>query len=130
MTLRSVVRLGAILGLALTALAGDAQAQDVAYNQSQLDSPAKLASQEMTARLLARSYPPALKRSGVTGQVQMQFVVDATGRVEPSSVKIVDASSQQFADAAKSVVEEIKFKPGQLKGQAVRSVVSLPIVYQ
>jgi hypothetical protein len=36
----------------------------------------------------------------------------------------------QLADAAKKVVEEIKFRPGQVKGQAVKSMVLLPIVYK
>ncbi|MCC7002211.1 MAG: energy transducer TonB [Gemmatimonadaceae bacterium] len=100
------------------------------YNPSELDSPPRLSSQEMTARLLARSYPADLQKSGVTGIVQVQFVVDKTGKVDPNSIKIVSSTVPQLADAAKKVVEEIKFRPGQVKGQAVKSMVLLPIVYK
>jgi TonB family protein len=100
------------------------------YNPNELDSPPRLSSQEMTARLLAKSYPADLQKSGVTGIVQVQFVVDKNGKVEPSSIKVVSSTVPQLADAAKKVVEEIKFRPGQVKGQAVKSMVLLPIVYK
>ncbi|MFN0098231.1 MAG: energy transducer TonB [Gemmatimonadaceae bacterium] len=100
------------------------------YNPSELDSPPRLTSQEMTARLLARSYPANLQKSGITGIVHVEFVVDETGRVDPKSIRIVSSSVPQLANAAKKVVEEIKFRPGQVKGQPVKSMVLLPIVYK
>ncbi len=106
-------------------------AQDATvYSPSELDQPAKLSSQEMTARLLARSYPADLQRAGITGTVQVQFVVDQAGKVEPASVKVLSSTVPALAEAAKGVVTEIRFRPGQLKGQAVKSVVLLPIVYR
>ncbi|MHB1297461.1 MAG: energy transducer TonB [Gemmatimonadaceae bacterium] len=116
--------------VAVLSLPTAARAQGTAFEQPQLDVPPKVASPEMTSRLLARSYPAALKRAGVTGTVNVEFVVDATGKVEPSSLKIVDSTSPELAAAAKSVVPEIKFKPGERQGKAVRSIVVLPIVYK
>ncbi len=124
---RRVAAAAALLTLSLLA-PRSSEAQSV-YGQNQLDVPTKVASTEMTSRLLARSYPPALKRAGVTGTVNLEFVVDTTGKVEAASVKVVDSTSPELAAAAKSVVPDLKFKPGRVKGQAVRSTVSLPIVY-
>lgn len=129
MPFRSLARLLLVLGLAVAAPA-TLHAQDDVYSQSELDTPARLASQEVTARLLARSYPPALKRAGVTGAVELQFVVDASGKVETSSVKVLESTNDELAEAAKAVVADIRFRPGVVKGQPVRSVVTLPIAYQ
>lgn len=126
--MKSLVRFAAVLAIALPAAA---KAQDATiYSPSELDKPAALSSQEMTARLLARSYPAALQRAGVTGTVQVQFVVDQTGKVDPTTVQVVGQANADLAAAAKGVVPEIKFKPGQLNGQPVKSVVLLPIVYK
>ena len=120
-----------VLPAVLLAAPADLKAQDeTVYSQSELDTPPKLSSAEMTSRLLQRSYPPALRNAGITGTVQVQFVVDAAGKVEPASIKVLSATAPQLADAAKSMVEEIKFKPGQIKGQAVKSVVLLPLIYK
>lgn len=108
-----------------------ARAQDATvYSSSELDKPPALVSTEMTARLLARSYPAALRRAGVTGTVQVQFIVDQTGKVEPNSIQIVSSSLPALSEAAKGIVTEISFRPGQLNGQPVKSAVILPIVYK
>ncbi len=125
---KSFLRLLAVLAFIVPAAA---KAQDATvYSPSELDKPAALSSTEMTARLLARSYPAALQRAGVTGTVQVQFVVDQTGKVDPTTVQVVSSTEPKLADAAKAIVPEIKFKPGQLNGQPVKSVVLLPIVYK
>ena len=120
----------ATFALAVLSLPLAAKAQGAAFNQPQLDVPTKLASAEMTSRLLARSLERCRIRAGVTGTVNVEFVVDATGKVEPSSVKILDSTSAELTEAARAVVPEIKFKPGEKQGKAVRSIVSLPIVYK
>lgn len=119
-----IIALAAVLTPSLATACGAIVAQ------SDLDTPPRLASQEMTARILARSYPPALKRRGITGNVELEFVVDESGRVEGPSVKVVESTNPELADAAKSAIEEIRFRPAQAGGKAVRTVVTLPIAYK
>lgn len=107
-----------------------AQATDAVYAGSDLDTPPKLSSMTQTSRLVQASYPAELRRAGINGMVQIQFVVDAHGKVEPSSIEVLDASLPALGDAAKDVVAKIEFHPGKVKGQAVRSRVMLPIVYK
>lgn len=124
--------LWAVAGLlACTPLAAHAQQDaNTVYSPSELDVQPRLSSQETTARLLARSYPADLQRAGITGTVQVQFVIDAQGKVDGTSVKVLSATVAKLGDAAKSVVPEIRFRPGEVNGKPVASVVLLPIVYK
>ena len=115
----------------LLALPGFLRAQGgVVYAGADLDAPPTLVSPENAARLLTRSYPASLKRFGVTGTVQVQFIVSANGKVEPASVQVMSSTAPQFATAARSVVERIEFRPGEVKGLPVRALVLLPIIYK
>ncbi len=78
-------------------------------------------------RLLQRNYPPLLRDSGITGQVQMKFVVNAQGRVEATSVSVVNASHDAFGEASTRVVERMRFKPAKVGGRAVPVLVQIPI---
>src|SRR5438477_8772499 len=113
------------LFLVVTPRVARAQSEAI-YSGADLDSPPKLVNGAATARLIERAYPDALRRAGISGTVQIQFVIGANGKVEASSVEVVAASLPQLGDAAKSVVEKIEFRPGTAKGQAVRARVVLP----
>jgi len=78
-------------------------------------------------RLLQRLYPPLLRDAGITGQVQMKFVVNAQGRVEATSVSVVNASHDQFGEASTKVVEKMRFRPAKVGGRAVPVLVQIPI---
>jgi protein TonB len=78
-------------------------------------------------RLLQRLYPPLLRDAGITGQVQMKFVVNAQGRVEATSVSVINASHDQFGEASTKVVEKMRFRPAKVGGRAVPVLVQIPI---
>ena len=107
-----------------------AQASEQVFAGQDVDTPPRLANPAKTARLVADSYPANLKRVGIPGQAQVQFVVDTSGKVEPESVEVVLASTPAFASAAKGVATKIEFTPGKSKGQVVRTRVLLPIQYK
>jgi protein TonB len=107
-----------------------AQSADAIYAGPDLDAPPKLVNGQATARMIQDAYPEQLKRAGINGTVQIQFVVGSNGRVEPGSVEVVAASVPALADAAKQVVEKIEFNPGTANGKAVRARVVLPIVFK
>ena len=105
------------------------RAQDV-YGADQLSSPPKLVSPAATARAVARSFPEDLRRTNTGGTVQLQFVIGANGKVEPSTIEVVEASVPALGAAAKSVAEKMEFVPGKKDGAAVRTRVQLPITYK
>lgn len=126
---RSLLRLAILLTVAAIPAAAQT-ASDQVFGPSELDELPRFASQERTARLLAESYPSSMRRLGVTGMVQLQFVVDAQGRVESSSIKVMSASAPQLAQAAQRVAAEIEFTPALVQGKPVRALVLLPVVYK
>lgn len=78
-------------------------------------------------RLLQRLYPPLLRDAGITGQVQMKFVVNGQGRVEATSVSVVNATHDAFGEASAKVVERMRFKPARVGGRPVPVLVQIPI---
>jgi protein TonB len=64
------------------------------------------------------------------GIAEVAFIVDATGKVVPSSVEVVDATQPAFGEAAKKALLQTGFNPGKVSGNAVRTKVSLPIIYK
>lgn len=109
---------------------GGTQSATPVYADADVDTPPRLANPTRTARLVADSYPSEMRRSGVAGQAQLQFVVDTTGKVEPESIQVVLASGPAFAIAARSVAPKFEFTPGLANGQRVRTRVILPIQYK
>ncbi len=111
--------------------AGSAAAQDdKVYPINELSNPPKLTSTALAARLIQESYPADLKSRGVGGMVELQFIVDAKGKVDPASVEVVDATQTALGEAARKVVSRLDFSPGKLNGAAVRTKVVLPIIYK
>jgi len=64
-------------------------------------------------------YPEALLRMGVEGRVLMQFVVASDGRVDPSSIEVVNATNGEFSGPAERAVREMRFRPGVVQGEKV-----------
>lgn len=128
-------RLALIPAIAAVFLAGPlvsaAHAQDdKVYAISDVQAPPKLASTTVAARIIADSYPADLKSRGVGGMVELQFVVDAKGKVDPSSVEVVDATQTALGEAARKVVTKLDFNPAKVNGAPVRVKVTLPIIYK
>jgi protein TonB len=68
-------------------------------------------------------YPSTLQSAGVEGDVHAQFVVDTLGRVEPGSVRVLDATHEQFAAAVRTALTRARFEPAEVRGHKVRQLV-------
>lgn len=122
---------GALLLAVAAALAtpGAAAAQDKIYDPGNLSTMPNFANKKKAARKIQESYPPKLKNAGVSGKVQLQFVVKADGAVDPGSVQVLASDVSALAKAAKKVIKKIQFDPGQADGSAVATRVVFPISY-
>ena len=109
-----------------------ASAQDAGktYTLAEVETKPSLASVQNFQRIVSEGYPADLRQRRMGGIAEIAFVVDATGKVEPASVEIVDATQPAFGEAAKKALLQAGFKPGKVGGNAVRTKVSLPIVYR
>ena len=75
-------------------------------------------------------YPPALEAAGLAGRVELEFVVDTVGRVEPGSLTVLSSSAPEFEGAARAAVLDTRFHPARARGHAVRQLVRQSIVFK
>ena len=68
-------------------------------------------------------YPPALKAAGVEGKVQIAYVVDSDGRVEPGSIIIVSSDHLLMSESVRVSLRAAQFRPGMVRGIPVRTLV-------
>jgi TonB family protein len=67
-------------------------------------------------------YPPALASVGITGRVEVQFVIDTMGIVEPSSFEVVESTHKTFEAAARKTITGSRFRPARLRNVPVRQL--------
>jgi len=113
----------------LLVLLAPAAASAQVYQPSDLSEMPKIKSMTQARKMIARSYPRALKDAAIGGKVQVRFVVKPDGKVDPASVEVVAASVKALGDAAVKAVTGIKFEPGRKDGAPVASMVVIPITY-
>lgn len=105
-------------GIATGVIGGTGPVSDVAvYTAAELDDPVQAVSQP------SPRYPPMLQSAGIQGTVDVQFVVDTTGRVEGGSFKILKSSHKAFEEPAREAILKSVFKPARYKGGPVRQLV-------
>ena len=64
-------------------------------------------------------YPVLLRQSGVGGTVQLEYLIDSTGRVAPPSIRILASTHPAFSASAVAAVRTARFKPARRRGRAV-----------
>jgi protein TonB len=95
-----------------------------AFSESQVDRAVQV------TRPAVPRYPDALRSVSVEGQVIMQYIVDARGRVEPGSIKVLSTSHRLFADAVRRALLDARFRPAEVGGNRVRQLVEQPFVFK
>ena len=75
-------------------------------------------------------YPPVLQSAGISGAVDLQYVVDTTGHAEPNSFKVIKSSHPAFSEPAQEAIRKGVFKPARLKGRPVRQLVQQRISFK
>lgn len=91
------------------------------YNISDLDTPPSPIARK------APIYPPDLKKEKVTGVVNIEMIVDENGNI--ISITVLTSSHPDFTKAALVALPEWKFKPGIKDGEAVKTLVRLPLSF-
>jgi len=72
-------------------------------------------------------YPAAMKRDSMVGNVLVEFVVDASGKVQ--SPKVVSSNNPAFEQPALDAVLKWKFKPGTVDGKPAATRLRMPVVF-
>jgi protein TonB len=100
------------------------------YELSAVEEQPELSNRSEVARQLSRNYPPLLRDAGVVGTVTIRMRVMENGSVDPESISIENSTHDAFGDAAKRVVERMRFRPAKVGGKAVKVWVTLPVTFQ
>ena len=69
------------------------------------------------------TYPRELERSGRGGEVQAQFVVMSSGKVDMNSFKVLKSTNGFFTRAVRNWMSKIQFSPAMIGGKAVNQLV-------
>ena len=67
-------------------------------------------------------YPSDRRQEGTMGQVRVSFVVDADGRVDPSTANLINARQREFTNAVMDAMPAFRFRPLAVSGCAVRAI--------
>lgn len=74
-------------------------------------------------------YPEKAVREGVQGRVVVEFVIEKDGKV--SDVRVIKGVSEELdAEAIKVISASPKWKPGRVRGEKVRTSLSLPVEFR
>ncbi len=106
------------------------QPSEPVYDLAELDAAPQLADMTRTVEDIRRAYPAALRNQGVAGRVQIEAIVDADGRVEENSLRVLHSDHPGLAEAALTVAPRMRFRPGRKNGSNVRARVIIPITFQ
>jgi protein TonB len=101
---------------------GASQAADKLFSMADLDQKPRPTNQP------SPRYPDALRRKGVGGTVQVEFIVDARGGVLRASV--VKAVHPELDRAALDAVKQWRFEPAMRGGKPVPVKTRAPITFQ
>jgi TonB family protein len=75
-------------------------------------------------------YPPDLIATGTEGQVQATYVVDSVGRVDTTTIQVVQSDDPRFTESVRTALGGMRFRPAKRGGKAVRQLVSQRFRFQ
>ena len=79
---------------------------------------------ERYAYSAAPIYPPSLSARGVEGLVDATYVVDTTGRVDTSTIKVLQSADSLFTESVRTALGQAAFRPAKRGGRSVRQLVA------
>lgn len=89
-----------------------------AYQAFEVDRPAAI------VKPATPKYPSDLQRDGIAGSVQVEYVVDSTGKADMTTFKVLATRHNLFTAAVRDAVSKLRFTPAELGGRKVRQVVT------
>jgi TonB family protein len=73
-------------------------------------------------RSAAPAYPSDMEARGIEGVVRVRFVVDSTGLIDLSTIKVLEATNESFARAVRVALPDMRFRPAMMGPLTVRQL--------
>lgn len=74
-------------------------------------------------------YPEVLLRTGTEGHVVVRALVDAHGRIKPSSIVVLQAAHPEFADPVRRALQAAVFRPAWFAGTRIAGWVTVSVYF-
>ena len=81
----------------------------------------------VATRVVTPSVPWEFQRAGITGNVDVTFVIDANGR--PRNIEVVTASHPEFADSVENALRKWQFELPEDGHEPRSRVYKLPVQF-
>jgi TonB family protein len=75
-------------------------------------------------------YPPDLIATGTEGQVDVTYVVDTIGRVDTTTIQVLESNDPRFSESVRTALGGALFRPAKRGGKAVRQLVQQRFRFQ
>jgi protein TonB len=75
-------------------------------------------------------YPDLLRRAGVSGAVEVEYVVGINGRVDQNSLQVLATDHDRFTASVVRALRDARFKAARRAGQPVAVLVRQTIRFQ
>jgi periplasmic protein TonB len=72
---------------------------------------------------------PVKRDAGITGAVMAQFVVDANGRAEVQTFKVLKSDHEELSEAVRRSLPDMRFTPAEKGGHKVKQLVQEPFTF-
>jgi TonB family protein len=76
------------------------------------------------------TYPDSLLKAQIEGEARVTFVVDSTGRADPSSYAVLKTNEAAFAEAVRMALPRMKFRPASIGEKRVPQHVEQTFVFK
>jgi TonB family protein len=70
----------------------------------------------------APAYPKDMEERGIEGAVRVRFVVDSTGRIDLSTIKVLESTNESFAREVRAALPDMRFRPAMIGAHPVRQL--------
>ena len=78
----------------------------------------------------APEYPPSMVLRKMEGSAVLRFVVDSTGLIDMTTVRVMSATHQLFAQAVLEAMPRMKYRPARIGVHAVRLLVEQSFAFR
>ena len=78
----------------------------------------------------APSYPESMLRRRIEGAVLVQYVVDTLGHADTATFRVISATHADFANAVKSTLPRMRFRPAIMANRLVPQLVQQPFAFK
>ena len=75
-------------------------------------------------------YPELLRQAGIDGRVLVRFTVDTLGRIDPTSVQILQTTHEQFSRSVRDALGAFRFRPAEASGRKVPALAEMPFEFK